>query len=140
MCWLELKNPDLISTVWDIPTPPGRVLSVMLEDRMRYIDRVIYPIENRIMMSIFGNILETVSLDNAGGLALDTTDYYGFEMEVLKKPAPLRHTMFRNSSLGQSYMPLAPSDRILWIQVRRYGNASFPNVGILVCAILPVIL
>ncbi|EKJ76406.1 hypothetical protein FPSE_03405 [Fusarium pseudograminearum CS3096] len=132
MCWLGLKNSDLVSTVWDIPTPPGRVLSGMLTN-IRNEDNALYIRGDRTMMSwrIPGNILETVTLDDAGGLVVDT-DGHGFTIEVLKKPAPLRQAVSRNSYGGSSYLPLAPNDRILWIQVRQYGNDSFPDVGILV--------
>ncbi|QPC77935.1 hypothetical protein HYE68_008687 [Fusarium pseudograminearum] len=129
MCWLGLKNSDPVSTVWDIPTPPGRVLSDMSKN-IRNENDAPYIRGDRTMMSwrIHGNNLETVTLDDAGGLVLDNDGGHGFKIEVLKKPAPLRQAVSRKVSDGSSYVPLAPNDRILWIQVRQYGKDSFPDV------------
>ncbi|CEI67497.1 unnamed protein product [Fusarium venenatum] len=113
MCWLGLRNTHSISTIWDIPTPPSGLLSSC-----------------GTMVEVPGNRLETINLDDIGGLTLRFT-LYGFEAKGYSKPAPLRQAMQWDSWQGTAYIPLASNDRILWMQVRRYSDHT-SCIGVLV--------
>ncbi|KAL6922352.1 hypothetical protein FSST1_006378 [Fusarium sambucinum] len=113
ICWLGLRDTHSISTIWDIPTPPSGLLSSC-----------------GIMVEIPGNKLETINLDDIGGLILHFT-LFGFEVKGYSKPAPLRQAMELESLRGTAYIPLASNDRILWMQVRSYSD--YPScIGVLV--------
>ncbi|KAM0493027.1 hypothetical protein ACHAP8_009557 [Fusarium lateritium] len=82
------------------------------------------------MVEIPGNKLETINLDDIGGLILHFT-LFGFEVKGYSKPAPLRQAMELESLRGTAYIPLASNDRILWMQVRSYSD--YPScIGVLV--------
>ncbi|GKU02781.1 hypothetical protein FLAG1_06636 [Fusarium langsethiae] len=132
MCWLGLQNSGSISTIWDIPTPPDELLYCVTEYHgTRFSSHPSHETCSMMGWSIPGNILETVSLDNIGGLTVGLTNH-GFEMEAYNKPSKLQQVRYLKTWSGKAYMPIGSNDSILWIQVRRYDSSDWDNTSILV--------